>query len=91
MVGTAHLQTSAKLITDFIEGRVHCNNNIKPKEIINNYQTEFETNITYKKAHIAREFTLRKVQGSYEELFHILPLYFIELQRASPGARPRPE
>lgn len=71
MMGTAHQQASAKLITDFNEERVQCNNIIRPKEIINEYQMEFETHITYWKAHRARELAL-------------LPLYFIELQRTSP-------
>ena len=37
MMGTAHPQASTRLIVDFIEERVRCNNNIRPKEIISEY------------------------------------------------------
>lgn len=46
---------------------------------------EFDTRISYKKAHMAREMALCKVRGSYGESFQIFPLYCNELQRTNPG------
>ncbi|RWR87935.1 hypothetical protein CKAN_01689900 [Cinnamomum micranthum f. kanehirae] len=85
MMGITHPQASAKLIEEFIEDKVRFNNHLKPKEIMHEYQKEFGIRITYRKAHIAKEMALRKVRGSYEESFKILPLYCIELRTTNPG------
>ena len=85
MMGMTHPQASSKLIEEFIEDRVRCNNQLKPKEIMNEYQKEFGTLITYRKTHIAKEMALRVVWGSYEESFKILPLYYKELHMTNPG------
>ena len=68
-----------RLIVDFIEEMVWCNNDIRPQEINSEYQLEFGTLISYRKAYMAKEVALRKVRGSYEESFFILPLYCNEL------------
>ena len=52
---------------------------------MNEYQKEFGTHITYRKAHIAKEMALHVVRGSYEESFKILPLYCRELYMTNPG------
>lgn len=83
--GTAHQQASAKPVVEFIEERVWYNDNLKPKDIINKYQMEFGTRISYKKAHMAREMALHKVRGSYGDSFQVLSLYCNELQRPNPG------
>ena len=85
MMGTAHPQASEKLIAEFIEERVRCNKDINPKEIISEYQMEFDTRSSYRKAHMAKELALRKVQGSHKESFQILPLYCNELKRTNLG------
>ena len=38
LMGTAHRQATAKLIAEFIEDKVRCNNDLRPKEIINECQ-----------------------------------------------------
>ena len=58
LIGTAHRQASAKLIAEFIEDKVQCNNDLRPKEIINECQIEFGTRIIYKRAHMAKELAL---------------------------------
>ncbi|XXG79908.1 hypothetical protein AAC387_Pa09g0875 [Persea americana] len=85
MMGTPNMQASTQLIAEFVEGKIRCNNDFRPKEIINEYKTEFGTKITYRKTHMAREMALRKIRGSYEESFQILPLYCFELQRTNHG------
>ncbi|RWR83613.1 Transposase, MuDR, plant [Cinnamomum micranthum f. kanehirae] len=65
MMGIAHKQASALLISEFIMDRVRQNVNLKPKEIMNDYQMEYGTTISYRKAHIAKEIALRAVRGSY--------------------------
>ena len=52
---------------------------------MNDYQMEFGTTITYRKAHVAKERALRAVRGSYEESFQMLPSYCIELQMTNLG------
>ena len=71
----AHRQASTKLIVKFIKEKVQCNNYLRLKEIIDECQIEFGTRITYMRAQMARELSLRKVLGSYEESFKILLLY----------------
>ncbi|XXG41491.1 hypothetical protein AAC387_Pa01g1937 [Persea americana] len=83
-MGMTHPQASSKLIEEFIEDRVRCNNQLKPKEIMNEYQKEFGTCITYRKAHIAKEMALCVIRGSYEESFKILSLYCKELHITNP-------
>ncbi|XXG76983.1 hypothetical protein AAC387_Pa08g1230 [Persea americana] len=39
LMGTTQRQATAKLITEFIEEKVRCNNDLRPKEIINECQT----------------------------------------------------
>ena len=84
-MGMSHKQASALLIANFIMEKVRQNVNLKPKEIMNNYQMEFGTTITYRKAHVAKEIALRAVRRSYKESFQMLPSYCIELQRTNPG------
>ena len=86
LMGTAHRQATAKLIAEVIEDKVQCNNDLRPKEIINECQIEFGTRITYRRAHMAKDLALYKVSGSYEESFMILPLYCNELYRTNPGS-----
>ncbi|XXG46541.1 hypothetical protein AAC387_Pa02g1359 [Persea americana] len=84
-MGMTHPQASSKLIEEFIEDRVRCNNHLKPTEIMNEHQKEFGTRITYRKAHIVRKIVLRVVQGSYQESLKIIPLYCRELHMTNPG------
>ena len=70
----------------YILNKVCLNNNLRPKEIMNDYQMEFEVTISYRKAHIAREMTLRIVRGSYEDSFKLLPLYCAKLKLMNPGS-----
>ena len=80
----AHWQVTTKLVAEFIEENVRCNNNLRPKEIINERQIEFGTHITYRRVHMEKEFALCKVHGSYEESFMILSLDYNELHRTNP-------
>ena len=84
-MGMAHQQAMLALITEFIMDKVRQNPDLKSKEIMNDYQIEFGSTISYRKALIAKEMALRVVRGSYEDSFKILPLYCIELQMANPG------
>ena len=86
LMGTAHRQATAKLVAEFIEEKVRCNNDFRPKEIINECQIELETRITYRRAHMVKELALCKVRGSYEESFMILLLYCNELHRTNPSS-----
>ena len=52
---------------------------------MNDYQMEFGTTITYRKAHVAKEIALCAVRESYKESFQMLPSYCIELQRTNPS------
>ena len=78
-MGMAHRQASSALITEFIMDRVRQNVNLKPKEIMNDYQMEFGATISYMKAYIAREMALNMIRGSHENSFQQLPLYCKEL------------
>ena len=46
---------------------------------MNDYQMEFGSTISYRKAYIAKKMAVRMVRGSYEESFQLLPLYYKEL------------
>lgn len=85
MMGMANRQASLALITKFIMDGVRQNINLKPKEIMNDYQMEFEKTVNYRKAYIARKMALNMVRGSYEDSFQQLPLYCKELQMSNPG------
>ena len=85
MMGTAHPQASFELIAEYILDKVCLNNNIKPREIMGDFQMEFGVTISYGKAHIAKDAALRIVRGSYEDSFKILPLYCAELMMTNPG------
>ena len=65
--------------------KVRLNHNIRPKEIIDDYQMEFGVTISYRKVHMAKGIALHIVRGSYEESFKILPLYCEELKMMNPG------
>ena len=52
---------------------------------MNDYQMEFGTTISYRKAYIAREMALNMVTGTYEDLFQQLPLYCKELHMSNLG------
>ena len=69
MMAMAHREASSELITEYIMDRVRSNNDLTPKEIINDFQMEFGCRITYKKAHKAKDIALRLIHGSYEESF----------------------
>ena len=86
LMGTVHRQATAKLIAEFIEDKVRCNNDLRPKEIINECQIEFGARITYRRVYMAKELVLCKVRGLYEESFMILPLYCNEFHRYNPGS-----
>ena len=61
MMSTAHPQASSELITECILDKVHLNNNIKPKKIMDDFQMEFGVTISYRKAHIAKDAALHIV------------------------------
>ncbi|XXG59432.1 hypothetical protein AAC387_Pa04g1524 [Persea americana] len=69
MMGMAHQQASSALSTKFITDRFKQNVNLKPKEIMNDYHTEFGATISYRTSYIAREMALNMVCGSYEDSF----------------------
>ena len=83
--GYAHPQASSKLIAEYILDKVRLNNNIKPKEIMDDFQMEFGVTISYKKTHITKDAALHMVRGSYEDSLKILPLYCAELKTTNPG------
>ena len=85
MMAMAHRQASSELLAEYIMDRVQSNNDLTPKEIINDFQMEFGCRITYRKAHKAKDIALRLIRGSYEESSRNLPLYCNELQRMNPG------
>ena len=85
LMGMAHRQATSTLITKFIMERVRQNVNLKPKEIMNDYQMEFGSTISYRKAYMGKEMALRMVHGSYEEPFQLLPLYYKKLELINPG------
>lgn len=85
LMGMAHQQATSALIREFIMERVRQNVNLKPKEIMNDYQMEFGSIISYRKAYIAKEMALCIVRGSYEESFQLLPRYCKELELTNPG------
>ena len=77
----AHRQASSELIAEYIMDKVRSNNDLTPKEIINDCQMEFGCRITCRKAHKAKDIALRLIRRSYEESFGNLPLYCNKLQR----------
>lgn len=63
MMDMLHWQASSELIVEYILDNVYLNNDLKPKEIMNDYQMEFEATISYTKAHITKEIAVHIVRG----------------------------
>lgn len=80
----AHRQATSRLIAKLIKERLKQHPNYRPKEIMSHWQREFGSQITYRKAHIAKEITMHDIRGSYEESYAILPDYILELKRTNP-------
>lgn len=63
MMDMSHWQASSELIVEYILDKVCLNNDLKPKELMNDYQMEFRATISYRKAHITKEIALHIVRG----------------------------
>lgn len=57
-IGMSHRHASSELIANYILDKVRINNDLKPKEIMNDYQMEFGNIISHRKTHIAKETSL---------------------------------
>lgn len=84
MMGMAHPQATASLISNFIMEKVRLHPEYKLKQIINDVRLEFGVVVGYRKAHRAKEIVLDVIRGSYEQSFKIFPNYCTELMRRNP-------
>ena len=51
-----------------------------PKEIMFDFQMEFEVMMHYRKAYLEKEIAIHEIRGSFKESFQILPRYCMELK-----------
>ena len=53
---------------------------------MSNFQREFGIQISYRKAHLAREIVMKHIRGSFEDSYRIPSDYRLELKSTNPGA-----
>ena len=83
--GRNYPQATSCLIVEFIRQRLRVHQDYRPKEIMSDFQREFGVQISYRKAHMAKEIAKKQIRGSFEDSYRILCDYRLELKRTNPG------
>ncbi|TXG50204.1 hypothetical protein EZV62_022728 [Acer yangbiense] len=78
-------QASARDIGEHIKEKFRDHRLYKPKEIIQDLQTEFGISCNYHKGYRAKHIALDEVQGIPVESYRILPSYLYMLEQTNPG------
>ena len=86
-MGMAHKEATSALIAEFAKDRLRFNNKYTPKEIMFDFQKEFEVSLNYRKAQLAKEIAMHDIRSSFEESFKTILPYCMELQMMNPGTR----
>ena len=83
--GTKSPQATSCLISEFIRERLRVHQDYRPKEIISDSQRELGVQISYRKAHVAREIAMKHIRGSFEYSYMTLCDYRLELKSTKSG------
>lgn len=80
-----HRQCDTKFISKFIMPLVKRKSTLAPSEIIQGLENEYNIKISYSKAWLALNKTLKKIHGSWDDSYALLREYLNAMQDANPG------